>query len=364
MPEYFPILPGLLGDHTLTIVTDPRIDPRLVEVLEESWGYSEDLKEFSLGQHSYEELLEYMVAHEAMAAPMYASVFDSLPTIACVSRRTMVIAGVDGNEITLYIHEPAERSQPLPGIVHIHGGGMAVNSADDPQYRRWKDELASKGLVVIGVEFRNSAGKLGNYAFPAGLHDCASATQWAHANKDALGISHVVLSGESGGGNLSIAVALKAKLEGWVNSIAGVYACCPYLAGPEAYNEPPTELMSLRENAHMAGPGLVAGFAKVYDPSGENAFNPLAWPYHATAAHLEGLPPHTISVNELDPLRDEALIYARKLMAAEVPTLSRTLNSTLHGADTEVMVGVMPDLYGATIRDIHGFAASLSPTTG
>ncbi len=162
--------------------------------------------------------------------------------------------------------------------------------------------------------------------------------------------------------NLSIATALKAKQEGWVDQIAGVYACCPYLAGPEAYNSPPPELMSLRENAHMAAPGLSTGFAKVYDPSGESAHNPLAWPYHAAVADLQGLPPHTVSVNELDPFRDEALIYARKLMAAGVPTLSRTVNGTLHGADTEVMVGAMPDVYGATIRDIQGFATSLTPS--
>ena len=43
-----------------------------------------------------------------------------------------------------------------------------------------------------------------------------------------------------------------------------------------------------------------------------------------------------------------------------VPTISRTVNGTIHGGDTEVMVGAMPDVYGATIRDIHGFAASLS----
>tara|TARA_B100001059_G_scaffold138303_1_gene138458 strand:+ start:10751 stop:11839 length:1089 start_codon:yes stop_codon:yes gene_type:complete len=362
MSDFLPRLPGLLGDPNLTLATDPRIDPRLIEVLVASWGYSEDLEEFSLANHSYEELLESLAAHEAMAAPMYAKIFSCLPPVLGVTRRTEVITGVDGNEMTLYIHEPAETSRPLPGIVHIHGGGMGINSANEPQYIRWKDELATRGLVVVGVEFRNSAGKLGNHAFPAGLNDCASATQWTYANKDTLGISHVVLSGESGGGNLSIATALKAKREGWIEQIAGVYACCPYLAGPEAYNSPPPELMSLRENAHLAGPGLIGGFAKVYDPSGENTHNPLAWPLQAAAADLAGLPPHTVSVNELDPIRDEALVYARKLMAAGVPTLSRTVNGTIHGGDTEVMVGVMPDVYGATLRDIQGFATSLTPS--
>ena len=366
MSDYSPKLPGLLGDPNLALATDPRTDPRLVEVMMTAWGYG-DLGELAVGGgpgSSYEELLEYFVAYEAMSGPMYAKVFGSLPAVPGVTRRTEVIQGVDGNEIRLFIHEPAhheaEGERALPGIVHTHGGGMGVFSANDPQYRRWKDELAARGMVVVGVEFRNAAGKLGNHSFPAGLNDCASATRWTHTNKHALGISHIVVSGESGGGNLCLATALKAKREGWIDEIAGVYACCPYIAGPGAYDSPPPELMSLRENGHMSAPGILAAFGKIYDPSGDYARNPLAWPYQATAEDLAGLPPHTISVNELDPLRDEGLVYARKLMAAGVPTISRTVNSTVHGADTEVMVGAMPDVYGATIRDIHGFAASLS----
>lgn len=104
---------------------------------------------------------------------------------------------------------------------------------------------------------------------------------------------------------------------------------------------------------------MLAAFGKIYDPNGDYAANSLAWPYQAASAELAGLPAHTISVNEPDPLRDEGRVYARKLMAAGVPTISRTVNGTIHGADTEVMVGAMPDVYGATICDIHGFAASL-----
>ena len=41
-----------------------------------------------------------------------------------------------------------------------------------------------------------------------------------------LGISKIIISGERGGGNLSIAVALKAKAEGWVDDKSGVYSQC------------------------------------------------------------------------------------------------------------------------------------------
>ena len=39
---------------------------------------------------------------------------------------------------------------------------------------------------------------------------------------------------------------------------------------------------------------------------------------HATVDDLAGLPPHVISVNQLDPLRDEGLVYFRKLLDAGV----------------------------------------------
>ena len=34
---------------------------------------------------------------------------------------------------------------------------------------------------------------------------------------------------------------------------------------------------------------MMGVLAKVYDPDGENATNPLAWPYHATRDDLAGL---------------------------------------------------------------------------
>lgn len=361
MSDLSPKLSGLLGNPNLTLETDPRVDPSLLEVMAAGFGelYGQYGKLPAIGpDSSCQEFLEWCAAYEVLTDPVYAKIFGRLPPVSGVTRRTEIIKGVDGNEIHLFIHEPEEGSRPLPGIVHTHGGGMAVSSADDPQYRRWKDELAATGMVVVGVEFRNSAGKLGNHPFPAGLNDCASATQWTHANKNSLGISHIVVSGESGGGNLCIATALKAKREGWIDQIAGVYSCCPYIAGP--YHAPLPELMSIRENAYDRAADEPDPFAGPYDPSGDHAQNPLAWPYHATAEELKGLPPHTISVNELDALRDEGLIYARRLMATGVPTISRTVNGTTHGADVETMVASMPDVYGSTIRDINGFAVSLS----
>ena len=73
---------------------------------------------------------------------------------------------------------------------------------------------------------------------------------------------------------------------------------------------------------------------------------------------LFGLPPHVTSVNELDPLRDEGLVYYRKLAAACISAVGRIVCGTLHGGDF-ALPDVIPDVVAATVRDIHGFATSL-----
>ena len=42
---------------------------------------------------------------------------------------------------------------------------MVILQASNVGYQRWRDELASTGLLVIGVEFRNGAGVLGPHLF-------------------------------------------------------------------------------------------------------------------------------------------------------------------------------------------------------
>jgi acetyl esterase len=352
-----PLLPGRLGDPTRTLKTDPRADPRLIAAMA-PFGLDSTPPSAPLQADSpLPDKLAYVAKSEAGMEGVFAALSADLPPIANVQRRTEVIKGVDGNEIMLYIHTPRNPSGPLPCVYHIHGGGMVVLTASGPTYVRWRDELASAGMVTVGVEFRNGAGKLGNHPFPAGLNDCMSGLQWTFDHKAALGISKIIVSGESGGGNLSLAVCLKAKKDNRLAQIAGVYALCPYIYG--AWGPQSQELPSLFENdGYMMIRDQMGVLASVYDPEHKNDTNPLCWPYWATREDLQGLPPHVISVNELDPLRDEGLTYYRRLLAAGVPVYSRTVNGTSHAADV-LFRKAIPDVYAATIRDIKGFADSL-----
>jgi len=117
------------------------------------------------------------------------------------------IVGIDGNKINIKIYSPVRRAPgTLPGLVYFHGGGMAIIRMSD--YDIYYRILASYGMVVVAVDFRNST----EVPFPGGLHDCLSAVLWTadHAHDLRIDTNRLVVGGESGGGNLAAATCLLA----------------------------------------------------------------------------------------------------------------------------------------------------------
>ena len=244
-------MPGRLGDPTLELAGDPRSDPRMIAAF----------SPFQLDRATptppversspLEAQLSFVDALEAGFESAFAALIDQLPPIDGVDHSTETVTGVDGNDIALYISRPRGASGPLPGVVHLHGGGMIILSATGSAYVRFRDAIAQTGVVVVGVEFRNGGGALGAHPYPAGLNDCTVALQWVNDRRRQLGISSLTIAGESGGANLSLATTLKAKKDGHLEMIDGVYALVPYISGiyGRAESERVSELPSLVENA-------------------------------------------------------------------------------------------------------------------
>jgi acetyl esterase len=348
---------GRLADPDCTLGTDPRSDPRMVQAFRQL-GIDGHTPIAPLTVDSpLEDKRAFAAMNEEVVGAVLAAFGQAVPDVEGVTTTTTTITGEDGNDVTLYISRP-DTAGPLPALVHLHGGGMAIGSATDVGYAKGREYLAASGLVVVGVEFRNSAGKLGPHPYPAGLNDCAAGVRWTYANRSGLGASHVVVGGESGGGNLTLTVAHKAKREGWLHEIAGFYAQCPYISN--RWNEAPDELPSLREcDGYFISVQQLAVMGTIYDPTGEHSRDATAFAGMATDEELSGLPPHVISVNELDPLRDEGLTYYRRLVRAGVPAVGRLVAGTCHGGDL-LLPGIMPDVFAASMRDVSGFAKSLS----
>src|SRR4051812_48006110 len=282
---------------TWDLGTDPRTDHRLVGALK-ALGPDDNTTPVPLGPTAArEQLLDFVTAAETGNEALFAALVDGLEPTAGLDHSTKTITGPAGNDIQLLVTRPANSSDPLPGILYLHGGAMVMLKGSGPIYACIHDELAVKGLVVIGVEFRNGGGVLGPHPSPAGLGDCAAALDWVHAHRATLGISTLTVAGESGGGNLALATALRAKREGRLAAIDGAYALVPYISGLYGAGAKTREaaLPSLVENdGYFMGCDTAAIMAEVYVPGVEHATDPLCWPCHVTVEDLSGLPPHAL----------------------------------------------------------------------
>jgi acetyl esterase len=354
-------LPGRLGNPDSTLVTDPRSDPRMLAAM----------KPFRLGERtspprvsphdSLDDRMAFSRRAESRLEVLFDALMSGLPPVEGVARSTRIIRGPEGRDLALSVHRPSDVAEPLPGILHVRGGGMVMLDGSNAVYTRWRDELAAAGLVVLGVEFRNAVDETGHHPFPAGLDDVTAAAKWVSAHRTELGITTLVLQGDSGGANLALAATIRAGRAGDAGLIDGVYASVPYISGLYEWlpEDNPAELPSLTENdGYFMSNALNSILRDLYDPDRANSRNPLAWPYFATISDVRGLPPHAISVNELDPCRDEGLAYARTLRDAGVPVVERTVPGVCHFGD-ELFRGALPDVYAESVRHVRDFACGL-----
>ncbi|MFJ8114204.1 alpha/beta hydrolase fold domain-containing protein [Streptomyces sp. NPDC096132] len=354
--------PGRLGDPELSLGTDPRVHPGVVAALA-PFGLDQLASAPPVTIRSARaELLEFAAGAEAAFEPVFEALMEGLPEVEGIASETHTAVAPDGHEVKLYVTRPQSSEGPLPCVYYLHGGGMAMMGATGAVYDRWRRELSADGLVVVGGEFRNGGGRLGPHPYPTGLQDCATGLKWVDEHAAELGVSNIVVSGDSGGANLALALTIKAKREGFLSSISGVYAHCPYVHGKWAEDDgtPP----SVAENdGYFNQRDMMQVLAEIYDPGSAHIDEVTCWPGRATTADLEGLPPHVISVNEVDPLRDEGLDYYRKLLAADVPA-SAWINPGLSHEAEILFRATLPEVYAANVRSVSGFARSLEPRGG
>jgi len=87
--------------------------------------------------------------------------------------------------------------------------------------------------------------------------------KWLHANRETLGIdtSRIIVAGESGGGNLTLATGLQLLQDGDADLAKGLYALCPYIAGewPLEQNPSSTENNRVILDLHYNNRGIGYG---------------------------------------------------------------------------------------------------------
>src|SRR5262245_48227022 len=105
-----PTAPGRLGDPSMCIATDPRIDARLTAAMA-PFGMDRNAEvPPGDGPPSLADCLEGSIAGEDGLRQLFSVIYADLPEPQGVERSVETIDGVDGNQIRLHIHRPADAS--------------------------------------------------------------------------------------------------------------------------------------------------------------------------------------------------------------------------------------------------------------
>ncbi|MEV4954078.1 alpha/beta hydrolase [Paenarthrobacter nitroguajacolicus] len=230
---------------------------------------------------------------------------------------------VDGGEIEVRIYQP---TAPGPHPVHVfyHGGGWMAGTIEEAFVDNvCRERTALAGYVTVAVEYRLAP----EFKFPIPLEDSYAALLWAvaHAADYDGDPGNVTIGGGSAGGNLSAAIALKARDENGPKisfQILEVPALDLTLSSPSVeqysggqYPLPKAEI-DLCVGAYLRSP--------------EDTTNPYVSPL--LADDVSGLPPALIISSELDPLQMDGSRYAQRLRDAGVPVTFFLGEGHVHGS--------------------------------
>lgn len=233
--------------------------------------------------------------------------------------RAVVEDRVASGGVPVRIYRP--RETPAPVLVYFHGGGFVTGGLDN-EHERCLKFAGEDGIAVVSVDYRLAP----EHPFPAGFEDCYAATVWAHEHAGEFGgdPERVAVGGGSAGGALAAAVALRARDEG------GPPLVFQMLLYPVLDDRMATPSMRTFTEPPLFNSGDVRHMWRHY-LGGRTDVPAYAAP--ARAGDLSGLPRAYVLVPEHDPLRDEGLAYAHRLIVSGVPTELHHVPGACHGFD-------------------------------
>ena len=225
--------------------------------------------------------------------------------------------------IRVLTYRPVKSDNPLPTIVHIHGGGFVMGA---PEMKDVENRLLASELrcAIYSVDYRLAP----EAPHPAPLEDIYSVFTWLHANAGQLGLdpTRIGIKGESGGGGFAAGAALYARDQ------QGPKFAFQHLIYPMI-----DDRTAVRKDLHPHVGEFVWTQANNYfgwrSLLGEEPGSAGVSPYAAAsrATDVSGLPPTYISVGGLDLFLEENMTYADRLSRAGVPVEFHMYPQAYHG---------------------------------
>ncbi|KAM6414256.1 arylacetamide deacetylase [Rhynochetos jubatus] len=321
-------------------------------------------------------LMHYMEALMLITAAEY---------VAPTSDENVTVTDTEFSSVAVRLYLPRRATDGLRrAVVYFHGGGWCVGQAGMKSYDHLTRWTANKlNAVVVSVNYRLAP----KHHFPVQFEDVYSVTKFflqsSVLSQYGVDPGRVCVAGDSAGGNLAAAVAQQlledSEVQTKLKAQALIYPALQALdlnlpSYQKNENKPilPRSLMvkfwseyftsdpSLREamasNSHVpVESGHLFQFVNwsdllpeelkkghVYAPptygSPELAqkypgfLDPRAAPLLTSDAQLRGLPLTYILTCEHDVLRDDGVMYARRLRAVGVPVTHDHATGAFHGA--------------------------------
>jgi acetyl esterase len=195
-------------------------------------------------------------------------------------------------DVAVRVYRPREAQG---AVLWLHGGGYVVGNLDTEH--PWCARIAEgAGAVVVSVNYRLSP----EHRFPAAMDDAYAVLNWTVEHAAELGVDpeRIAVGGHSAGAGLAAALALRARDQ----------------EGP-------------RICFQLLNDKVAAAWRHFLGDTGASQY---AAPARAT--DLSGLPPAYIATAEFDPVRDEGIDYAQRLLQAGVQVELHQFSGTFHGS--------------------------------
>jgi epsilon-lactone hydrolase len=275
----------------------------------------------------------------ALPWPVQRARLDRLTRTSLLPRATTIseqlIGGVPSTLVT------CGDSAPRRTVIHFHGGGYCIGSAHTA--RSWSARLSAQAACrVVLPEYRLAP----EHPYPAALDDARAVVTALLADANA---GSVVLSGDSAGGGLALALLMWLRDSG-----AGLPRACILLSPWLDVAGDRRSVPDLVRRDVLLSPGWLEACANAYaGPCGRR--DPAVSPLHANHA---GLPPLLIQAGTEELLAPDAERLAASAAAAGVDVTYTSWPGMWH----DFML--QPGLLAAADRAVSqaaGFVGSTTP---
>jgi epsilon-lactone hydrolase len=247
-------------------------------------------------------------AVQAAADTQYAAAVAALAGSLRASVETIALG-----ETTVHVATPAEIARPECAYVDLHGGALVFGGGDACRVGA-QMQADQHGVTCYGVDYRMPP----SHPFPAGLDDCL--VTYRHV-LERHAPENVVIGGRSAGGNLAVAMLLRARAEG-LPFPAGLV-----LLSPEVDLTESGDSFAVNRMVDVVLPGSLMANNLLY-AGGADLADPLVSPLFGDFA---GFPASFVQSGTRDLFLSNAVRLHRRLRAASVPVELHVFEAMPHG---------------------------------